>query len=382
MAFAWIARTQDPALPFSAACALAAASFTFTLPFEPGWRWAGSRTLAWTVTIALLTFVETAALARASLLAAPGIWTVGALGWTFANLAAAFAPSRRRARANIPYTSQFSAYFSTPAERQRERQKVAHQDFRRVTWKPSGSRGTVRWWLRALAHERRSEWSGLNHPFVLLVVAVLALALLSGRSSDPAQNLFDYAVGQHRSAVTHLPILIVVSLMLTVVPRAEGFYVLSRDDRTRIVFASSLAQLARSYLLPFGALLIAGLAAAAWLGQRFEWHGYVKLLVIAAWVVPFAPLVVWGRLHREITNSRLSLLLTLAATMTATMVLARLLYDTLPFADPAGFGPQLGVWLIVSAMSHAFFFAALRRFHRQGDLIQRGSVAEEKFGLV
>jgi hypothetical protein len=375
-----IATLVDNALPVPAAVALAAAAFTFTLPFEPGFRWAGFRPLAWLLGGAFLIITETAAGVRASVLSAPITWTVGGLVWTLVNFWAAFALERRRTRANTPYTSFFSAVFNTSAEQRRGRQRMARKSFRRVSWKPAGSPNSPSRWLRAWRHERTGELSGINNPLGFAILGTLFSALFSGPSGLWAENAYRYAVNTSKHAPTNLIMIVIITVSLISFPRCQTLYPLSREDRPRIIFLGSVRQLGVAYFLPLGTLLAAGLGAARWIGASFSWGGYADVVAVVACAAPFAPLAIWGRLHREITNSRWPFFLTTFISMMGAMVLGRYLKDSLPLHAHAS--TYLSLWCIATMLSHLLLFIGLRRFYRRGDLVQQGAAAQAKFGLV
>jgi hypothetical protein len=135
-----------------------------------------------------------------------------------------------------------------------------------------------------------------------------------------------------------------------------------------------------AYFLTLGTLLAAGLGAARWMGTSFSWGGYADVVAVVACTAPFAPLAIWGRLHREITNSRWPGILTAFLSMMGAMVLGRYLKDSTPLHMHAS--TFMGIWCIATMLSHLLLFIGLRRFYRRGDLIQQGTAAQAKFGLV
>lgn len=106
---ALLAYLADRTLAIVPLIGIASALMTVPLPFEPGWRFAGSRLLAAVITAATAGALMFAAAVKGFAVTSPLVISIAGLGIATLNLGVAFSAARLRARANVPHTTHFSA---------------------------------------------------------------------------------------------------------------------------------------------------------------------------------------------------------------------------------------------------------------------------------
>jgi hypothetical protein len=376
LVFGSVAHRAVPSMPLPLAVMFAATIFSWPLPFEPGGRWAGSRSAAWIAGLALLAALADPGRLRHAMEAAPLAASLGAVAVATLLLVAALSPARRRWRALTPHTSYFNAFFSSPLMRRRSAQNLSRKDFSRASWKTRARPGTVRWWLAALRYERTQDWGSFGWLGTLALGSVVALilpAIKSATQSDLAAGVLGVIGHPAGGALGGTSMVLMLQALLAAVPRSGILYPISRSSRTRITFIGSAVQIGAGYAVFGITTLIIGHTASLLVGQPFPWSGFAQLLSLVSTTLVFAPIVLGARMYQELTDSSHGLVLSVVAMMVFISPARRWLWGD-PEKWAGGFVPldRVAVCILLIALTQGIYYLALRHFHA-GDLVRRGN---------
>jgi hypothetical protein len=161
-------------------------------------------------------------------------------------------------------------------------------------------------------------------------------------------------------------------------PQTGRLYPISRARQATVAYAASLRQVAVNFsaVLASGAI-VAGLTAA-WTGLPFPLRTLAEFSVLLAAILPLMPFLQWGLLHHEVRHDRAVLLLVWLVGFAPLWLSRPVLRPAVPWLiTPAG----ASAVLLLIAFSQWSYWAALRRFYREGDLLQ-GGTARRNFSLV
>lgn len=151
---ALLAYLADRTLAIVPLIGIASALMTVSLPFEPGWRFAGSRLLAAATIAATAGALMFAAAVKGFAVASPLVISAAAFGLAALNLRAAFSAARLRARANFPHTTHFSAALTPQYLERIKREAVLRKPSSSTRWQPPVDRQAIRSWVRGALYER------------------------------------------------------------------------------------------------------------------------------------------------------------------------------------------------------------------------------------
>lgn len=372
----WMGYHLGPQFSFPTLCAVTGLCFALFLPWGPGWRWSGSRILMIPAVglLILLGFYPHHIWILAE--KAPAAVTASALALTVLCYAAASRRSQLRARALSRHTSYFSTLFSETFARRRAEEKIAQKNYAYVTWSAPVRDDSTRWWLKALCHERTNTWGRLSWLGTLAAAALLTtlVAAAMGRYDGTfIERIYALTTYGNRSRLDILGLVLVMQMVLVPLPRPRWLYPLSRTRRAQLSFVSVLGYLGMGCLVFAAGLAALGLGAAAWLGRDFSWMGYACVLANTAAILPFAPLVYWGRLHLDVRDSRLWFIVMLIAAMIFQSLLRALVWRGKSLSPENISGAGLANTLLLFVVALGLLYAGLRYFHRRGDLLQRGT---------
>jgi hypothetical protein len=378
-----VAHLVDRSLPLVPLVGSAAAALSFTLPFEPGWRWAGSRPGAILATAAFGIFLWSAVPVRSAVLDHPWLCGSAAFALTGMNFAVAFSMARRRQRAMTPFTSVLSTIYDPAIYALRKKEDTARSRTSRSRWGRSLAGGSVRFWIAALRHERLPSWRGsLSWGPLMVILPLLATLRSEGGVGETIMRKVFAAALEGKGPLMTYPFYFAVLVMMQGIwaPRAGWLYPIPRAQQARVTFAVSGWQIAGNFgLLALALLSVAGMAA--WqTGLPFPAGSVGRTLLSLALMLPLLPLVQWCLLHVQVRQDRAKLLLSgilIVATMMVWGWQPFNVHWTSQLMTPGGIA---GCAAVVGASQWAYY-AALRRFYREGDLLQHGT-SRRNFSLV
>lgn len=373
----------DESLSLLPLASLAAASFSLALPFEPGWRWAGSHLAAAVVAGIVPVILWSHGEIRSLFLLHP--WLIACLCLVFVglNFTVAFSRDRWRARANTPRVSLLSAMFNPEltALRKKETALQSGSAFGRTnaSWHGDLTRSSLFNWFRAMRYERNG---GRDRSLVFATGYIVGVMLFANFASGNRMILTLYQTvvppASARGSVDFVFMLIAMWGVQYWGPRPQRIYPLSRARRARISFALSCGQIFLNFILTSGVFLVTAWGVAAWLGQPITLEHSGRFLMKLTLMLPLLPFLQWCRLHVEVREDKSMLHLS-----TVCLVLP---VFTWQYFGPAWLSyvttPQGAFcWLLLIGVSFGAYYAALRRFYRAGDLLQHGTT-RKNFGLV
>jgi len=332
---------------------------------EPGLRWGGSGKLSLIVVAALGAVVMRVGDIQAFAIAHPLVISALALGVTVLNFGVAFSLTRRRARALVPYTSYFSAALTPELMARMRSEALARKPSSRSQWRVEKVDDSLTAWVRVAFYERFGQMRGGWTGHLLLLGAVFVGLGLIFTERDASR----LAIGQTFTVLSFLFVAIFTAPADGL--RATGIYPISRQRRAAVAFVASAWQLG----MTFGVVLMAKIIVAGinvWrLGVAFSPSAVGGLLLPLLCALPFIPAFQWAKLYVEVRNDRHLVVLGIMVALLVPRVGTPLFEAVGAKIDLATALALIGVGIIGSQMA---YYAALRRFYRQGDLVQRGAV--------
>lgn len=366
----------DRTLPVAGLAGIAAAALSFALPFEPDFRWSGSRALAGAGLAGAVVAIRCAGEIKGFLLGQPWLGGGVALAIAVINFAAAFSTHERRRRALTPFTSHLSSFLDPELMALCVKERTARGAPSRRHWRLWPAGGSLRVWLKAMRYER----SGRDAPASLIFGWWCAVGLiLYAGLKDKAATGFAAAIyslvelppapASRFHDFPFLMTLLTLSLGLWA-PRAGWLYPVSRTRRAQVTFAVSAWQSTLLFVLVTGTVLLSAWIASQWLALPFRVQSAVQFTLSLAVVLPLLPLIQWCLLHGEVRRDR-TLPLLCGLLSIAPLFLWRTFGGWLAthLVSPGG----VAVCVLLIGASQFAYYAALRRFYRKGDLIQRGT---------
>lgn len=352
-------------VPFLVIASVALAMLALPLPLEPGLRWGGSGKLSLIVVAALGAVVMRVGDIQAFAIAHPLVISALALGVTALNFGVAFSLTRRRARALVSYTSYFSAALTPELMARMRSEAIARKPSSRSQWRVEKVDDSLTAWVRVAFYERFGQMRGGWTGHLLLLGAVLVGLGLIFTERDASR----LAIGQTFTVLSFLFVAIFTQPADGL--RATGIYPISRQRRAAVAFVASAWQLG----MTFGVVLMAKIIVAGinvWrLGVAFSPSAVGGLLLPLLCALPFIPAFQWAKLYVEVRNDRHLVVLGIMVALLVPRVGTPLFEAVGAKIDLATALALIGVGIIGSQMA---YYAALRRFYRQGDLVQRGAV--------
>jgi hypothetical protein len=145
-----------------------------------------------------------------------------------------------------------------------------------------------------------------------------------------------------------------------------------------VAFTGPAWQLGIAFSFLSGGTLLAAWVASRWLGLPFELRAAAQFMMSLAFTLPLFPLIQWGAWHKEVRNDPAVTLL--CGLITLSFVMVWPMIDRSSSVDLVSV-PSAALCIGLIAASQWAYLAALNRFYRAGDLLQRG-VKRQNFGLV
>lgn len=375
LCFTAMACAYDRALPLATIAGVAAALFTISLPLSRSRI--TSRTalggLLLIVIMAIVIYFPTAL--RHWMLSHP--WITGASAWiiTGLNFARGFARSQSRGSALAPYASLLDAAFAPRTQGERKNAWYSPRPITAGKWTATPTDGSLLSWLRVVRYERTGKdtaaWlKGVLYACGIIVLVALLLTLIFPQSLGEGLYQFIWAQrkAHHNSGLFIM--LFMYAGQTAGLLRPSFTYPISRARQAQMVYLDSLLSLAVILAGMTGTFLLVAWLAALWQGWPTPLLGAVKFIMLFAWMVPFMALTQWGGMHMKIRNNMAMSVMCLILGFVPAIIAMTILRHTPRFlVSPGGIALCL---LLIGASQYAFY-AALRRFYRKGDLLQRGT---------
>lgn len=371
-----------PLAPMSALFGLAIAAVSLWVPYEPGFRWQGSR-LAFFVLCALLVFSSFHSAQLPDFLGANSL-LVCATGVAVALLCFSLGYSRERLRrrALTPWTTLYGALGTRAGFAHMHKESQAHWPFRlrgsgKAKW--SGpTDGSIGSWTRLIRYSQ-AERAPLGDgrlfflaPLVMFVAFGLVGYFLPGaapyRGYSPEKQLLE----QQRTAIQSVFSMIpgVMGIIATMrVPGMKIFYPISRRELFRVARRLSLAGEAMLLVTLISAIL--GNRLGVVLAGGYNNHAlFVMLQVAMLFALPLIPVLQLAGAYRS-TNKLVSAIVIYALSFAYFLAFNGMIISSDPFR--AAVLSMEGTIIVggIALALHFVYYGIIRTFFLNDDLVAR-----------
>ena len=386
---AMLCRGHDRSLPLPVAASVAFSGLCLMLPYEPVGRWFGSHVLAGL--IASLYFVAAifAQETRAAMQYAP--WLTFALSLGIAAQCCRLGFARRRLYFRVrnrrrPF--EFGALFDPNAAQKREQLALARSKRIGLNWTLRSVGNSTADWLRVVLHETYGATGGWARRFAVLSLIYLTTTFAlwyflhtrtpaTGSPRVPFPQLVYQIVwephlfGAGRDGALSLVVLMPFYMAAGIIalPRPQHLYPLSRERRARLTFVASLLQAGGQVLICLFGIVTLSWIGALVAGVPFRPTVAPDFVVVSLALAPLLPAMFWMKLRMQVRPWERQLF---ALFFPACIVMMNKFVVWVP-ADRAWLLSPIGLAIALTAFAASLLLyrAALFKFYRRGDLLQR-----------